>query len=230
MSEVRGATQEIGEGLHAIFDRIGEFFHLFDLSFLVSGTTTFSAIAVLYIRIGGPNFFPFADWVGVFALIIGSYVCGLMSFAIGRAINTIFRRSVLESTLQAALDSHQLASPSLDVYRTAPSDGNWRLYIRLWQDAAQRGAGSLVLRHLMRYWAMAATFDGLGFSFLIWALVSFLTTTRIAHEPVNRSAGTAIGVVFLVLATIAFWQGAKYYKYQVEDIVAALAASKTEVA
>src|SRR5688500_1477710 len=97
MTEESSRVGEVTEGFRTIFERIGEFFHLFDLSFLVSGASTFAALTVFYLRVGGPTVFPFASWVGGLALIIGCYICGLMSFAIGRVINgAAFRRSVLK--------------------------------------------------------------------------------------------------------------------------------------
>lgn len=217
---------EVGEGLRAVFDRIGEFFHLFDLSFLVSGASTFSALAVLYVRLGAPRVFPFAEWVGVFALIIACYICGLMSFAVGRLLNgRWFRRNALSKSLSAAMVGHQIDSVILQGYRRPQSDP-WHLYTRLWQDAAHRAAGSLTLRHLMRYWAMAATFDGLAFSFFVWGVVAILASTGMAEAPLRLSAGVALFVVFVLLGVVALWQGAKYYEYQIEDIVASLAATK----
>ena len=228
MPDDGGASKEIAEGLHSIFERLGEFFHLFDLSFFVSGATTFGALTVLYLRLDLPRAFPFASWVGALALVLACYVCGLMSFSAGRALNgRLFRRRLLETKLPASLAAHGL---TVDGAYYENAAGALSLYERLWQDLTHYRPRSLALSHLSRYWVMAATYDGLGVSFLVWmfvALSSLVWPHAIVTIPRYGSVGAA--VVFLSLAVLAFAQSAKFYHYQVEDIVAALAASRSKL-
>lgn len=49
------ATEEVAQGVRSVFDRIGEFFHLFDLSFFVSGFVLLGAFAFLYIKLQLPR-------------------------------------------------------------------------------------------------------------------------------------------------------------------------------
>jgi hypothetical protein len=229
MPDEKSATAEVGEGLRSIFERVGEFFHLFDLSFLVSGATTFGALAFFYIREGAPQLLPFDSWVQVASLIIVVYVCGLLSFAVGRWINTIwFRRKVLASSLERALVAHDVVSPSVQRYLAMKdNDGLWPLYVRMWAELAHKHSKTVVFHHLSRYWAMAATYDGIGASFLVWAIVSLLSSwSTIVPHSISTCLAWTSAAIFIALAVASFRRGASFFQYQVEDLVAGLAARR----
>src|ERR1700761_4896339 len=136
MPEEKGSGVELATGLQSIFNRVGEFFHIFDLSFFVGGASTFGALACLYIKIGEPLTFPFAPWVGGLALVIASYICGLVAFSAGRAISGLwFRRRILHETLPGALSAHGLSSDeSIAEYTSKEPPRYWWLYIRMWSE------------------------------------------------------------------------------------------------
>lgn len=70
-----------------IIDRIGEIFTVFDFSYIVSGVASFSIICYglwkndLLGSLGGTS-------LNVIAAIIFTYLCGLLSFTIGKAVRT----------------------------------------------------------------------------------------------------------------------------------------------
>jgi len=229
VAEEKGVAQEAAQGLRSIFERIGEFFHLFDLSFFVSGFVLFGALVFLYLKLHLPRAFPFPNWVAVVTLIIGVYVCGLLAFAGGRLLNgKLFRRPVLHRTLIEAIELHDLDSVAVKAYL---GDGSirrvWRLYIRMWAEVAHRQPTSIAYHHLSRYWVMAATYDGVGFALFVWAIA--LITSQFAVVPAPLSPWLAnIGAALLVGAGIlALQRGAAYYEYQVEEVVAELATIKS---
>ena len=86
MPEEKSSVADVALGLRSVFDRIGEFFHIFDLSFFVAGVSLFGAVAFLYNMMQLPQAFPFASWVGALALIVACYICGLVAFAAGREL------------------------------------------------------------------------------------------------------------------------------------------------
>jgi hypothetical protein len=80
----RTPTKELGVGLGAILERIADFFDIFDLSFFVSGATTLAALTFWGWRAGIviPAILP--GWLQIAAFVIGSYVFGLICFAVAR--------------------------------------------------------------------------------------------------------------------------------------------------
>jgi hypothetical protein len=164
---------DIYSGVGSVFERIGDFFHIFDLSFLISGSVAFGSLIFLYFRLGLSRELPLPPWVLVVSVVIGSYVCGLLSFICGRALSYQFpwlRKGKLDKILFAALHDHKLVPSMTEPYLQYSNQGGtsrFRLYVRMWSEIAHKSSG-IFLNHLMRYWAMAATCDGLGFSFISW--------------------------------------------------------------
>lgn len=228
MAEERSLGGEVTSGVRSIFERIGEFFHIFDLSFFVGGAMTFGAFAFIYIKMNYPRQFPFAPWVGVLALIIACYVCGLIAFAIGRELSRlVFRRQMLEIVLERALAAHNLSGEIINSYKEGVGKGLWWLYIRMWSEMAHEKSAPFVQHHLMRYWAMAATYDGVAFSFIVWACVLIAVQfSSVAPEPISNGVGITGAALCICTAVFAFRRGADYYEYQIEDLVAHFAVAR----
>lgn len=232
MADERSASKDLAEGARSILERVGEFFHIFDLTFFVAGTVSLGAAVFLASRTGHFVPHPIEGWFEGIALLVACYTCGLMAFAIGRLINgAMLRRRTLHSTLLPAIRRHGLMSPSVEQYvESGEESGEWRLYIRIWQDIVHERPRSVALSHLSRYWAMAAIYDGLGTAFLAWfGAVALSTCPRIVEHSLGWPRASLLAVVFASLAYAAFRQGAKFFEYQIEDLVAAAAASKATV-
>lgn len=234
MPDEQNSAKDLTTGLISVFDRIGQFFHLFDLSFFVSGVVTFGALVFLYLRRGHALKFPFPDWVGVIAVIVGCYVCGLLAFAAGRMLNGWWRRpkklwkpEKTESALMGAIRMHglKLSMPEPDTEYKAR-----RLYIRMWAEIAQKRPRSVAFNLLQRYWVMAATYDGLGAAFLVWGVVLIVCAcpVYVTHAVVMGSALIGFAIC-LGLSALSFKQGARYYAYQIEELVADFAVVHREV-
>lgn len=110
MSDKKSISDELTSGLGSIFSRVGEFFHIFDLSYIIAGAITFGALAFFYIKIGltFPVWFPFQRWEGIAMIIVACYVCGLVSYAAGRRISDLFRKKTLKNIMDDALIAHGL--------------------------------------------------------------------------------------------------------------------------
>ena len=222
MAEEKSLSNEIAGGLRSIFERVGEFFHIFDLSFFVSGAMTFGAFAYLFLQMKYPCQFPFAPWVGTLAIIVACYVCGLVAFAIGRKLSGhTFRRNKLQRTLPYALEVHNLTNEIIASYTVGKEPPLWWLYIRMWSEIAHEKPPPAIVHHLRRYWVMAATYDGVAFSFIVWALALVVVQFgSIVPEPVDHIVGTTGALLCACAAFFAFHRGASYYEYQIEDVVA----------
>lgn len=227
MSEGRSLTGEVAGGVRSVLDRVGEFFHIFDLSFFVGGAMTFGALAFVYVQMGYPQHFPFAPWVGVLAVVVACYVCGLLAFAVGRELSALTVRSrTLRETMSAALTAHEL-SEVVAIKKYTGDEGPLRLYIRMWSEVIHERSAPAVTHHLMRYWAMSATYDGVAFAFLVWAVaLIFPMFPPAPRRPIDYCAGVAGVLLCLLAARFAFRRGAVYYKYQIEDLVAHFAVSR----
>jgi hypothetical protein len=215
-------TKEIAGGVRGVFDRIGEFFHLFDLSFFVSGTATFAALVYWSLHQGHGRVELFAripTWVWVIVFIIACYICGLLSFAAGRLCAKIWRKG-FQGEIASVIEQHRIAVQDVEDYLDGP-DKPWRLYERLWVDIRESRKHASSFSVLNRYWVMAATYDGIAMSSLIWLL------TLVAAPPLPwNDRGMWLLLLFALASTVvSFIQGHNYFKYQVREIVATLAAS-----
>ena len=190
---------------------------------------TLGALVFLYIKTGIPYYFPFAHWLQVVFFIIGCYVCGLISFSVGRAISTLmFRRETLSKTLLPALHAHKFnIEERMTPYLTGDVNGIWHLYLRMWSEVVHEQTSPVLLHHLLRYWAMSATYDGIAFSFIIWAIVLMIAQFAcFTSKPIEHPIGL-LGTIFcLIISYFAFRQGVNYYKYQISDIVAHFAVKR----
>lgn len=217
------------KGLQAIFSRLADFFHIFDLSFFVSGVTSLGAFLFLYYRLEFTGGYPFPSWTGVIAFLIASYSFGLISFTIGRFINEkiFYRKNVLANTLWNAIDDQHLQGRIIDRFRISKQHNDitiWRLYIRLWQELVDKGTNTLALQHLSRYWAMSATYDGVAASLLAWIIV--ILPLPVFNESLLTPWQIILSSAFFLLASFfCLRQASRYYEYQIEDLVAYLASS-----
>jgi hypothetical protein len=222
VAEETNVTGEFASGMRSIVERVGEFLHVFDLSFFVAGAPTFGALAFVYLEMGKPRVFPFAPWVGGLALILACYVCGMVAFAAGRMINSgcFRRRRTLSESLCEALRGHRLTSEVIAAYlsnQPGEQPDFWWLHQRMQSEVAQVRSAQVVRQHLMRSWAMAATYDGVAFSFLVWAVGVVFTERSIF--------GAVAFVAFLGAACVALKRGAQYYKDQIQVAVAYFAVA-----
>jgi hypothetical protein len=244
-------AKELSSGLGSVFERIGEFFHIFDLSFFVAGVSTFGALVFayaqfVYFRQAMPKVFPLDSWMWAVGSVVASYICGLVSFAGGRLVSeTIFgyflRKRILLRDLLPAIADHDLENhPKLTKYVAAakPKNGGCdaqkeiadrqilsRLYIRMWSEVAHTNDAPLFWHHLTRYWAMTATYDAVAFSLLIWTASLLFVACSIGMDKIEFVPCVAGSVLTFGAAFISFMRGTKYYAYQVEDLVAHFAST-----
>lgn len=235
MPDSPSVAGEAAEGVRSLFSRLGEFFHIFDLSFLVSGVTTLGALLFLHYRLGFSAHFPVSGWITGFGLIMAAYVCGLVSFSAGRALNTKIYRKRRISYLTYALIDQKLQGRFVEHVTEFFQRNNkndqwrlWRLYARLWQQLAEKHPNSAAFRHVHRYWAMAATYDGVAVSLLVWA-IAVAPIPLFGNSFLPLKLALLASAVLIASALLCLWQGAKYYEFQIEDLVAALAVMGSTV-
>ena len=164
--------EEIGKALKSIFDKLSDFFDIFDLSFIVSGVFT---TGIIYYWARARNIaLPAlqANTLTVILVILFCYINGLLSFALGRWIRmglfvriaNILRKNAekgypFDNDLTNILKAHGLDKDTMvNRYMTMEKcRGAWRLYVRFWAELRNDEKYAKSLSLLKRYWVMAAT-------------------------------------------------------------------------
>ncbi len=231
--ESKSGLKGVGEGLKSILERIADFFDIFDLSFLVSGVTSAGAIAfwTWKAQIDTPSI-P-KGWIGGVGLVIGGYVMGLVCFAMGRWIRRGWRKRRAESgffeDFVKVLKGHGLSeTPPFSTYLERKElSGDWCLYVRLWaelRDALQLKSSYSLLR---RYWVMAATYDGLAVALICWFFAVLVCVFGIGGaQAIDPWFGVPAMIGLVVAAAACSREGGRYERYQVEELVATIAAAR----
>lgn len=216
-------TTDSPDGWRLLLGRLGEFFHIFDLSYFVAGVVSVAALAFLITELGHQPMVSIPGWIVVMAVIVACYVCGLLSFTIGRGISErAFRRSILKTTLPNAVAYHNLRGRDGNGPTLAGDEDLRRLYGLYWQELIVRAPGSVAFSHLMRHWAMAATYDGLAAALLGWAVVIGVLEVSGASS-LSRPEAIGLGLFLLGLVVVSLVQGKKHFEVQVEDLAASIA-------
>ena len=132
--------KELGGGLESILQRIADFFDLFDLSFIVSGSVSLAAVCFGYWQSGLPELPLPSGWALAGVWLGGSYVFGLICFALGRWVREEWRWRRFEmgtnhDRFLPILQDHGLegTTPFSEYLRRTPK-GELRLHVRLWAE------------------------------------------------------------------------------------------------
>jgi hypothetical protein len=213
MSDKKSISDELTSGLGSIFSRVGELFHIFDLSYLIAGAITFSAFVFLYLHLGleFPDWFLSSKWAVVAIIIVTCYICGLFAYAAGRFFSeTIYRKKAIRNIMNDALNAHGLND--LELIKYYMNGHHDALYRQMWCEMAHTISDNQSTQHyyqnLIRYWSMSATYDGVAFAFLLWSAVLMYTQNYLWV------------IISLIAGVITFHRAFIYYEYQIRDHVA----------
>ena len=184
--------EEIGKALKTIFDKLSDFFDIFDLSFFVSGIATVVCV-LLWINLRGFELeYDLKGTILVICSILICYISGLISFVterwirmgLGSWIKSKFgknenRYDSFDKNFIRIINAHGLESNQLfkEYLQRTDFRGTWRLYVRLWAEIRQDPKYANSLSFLKRYWVMAATYDGLSITLLITIILTPLLKT-----------------------------------------------------
>lgn len=224
---------ELTDAFKTLVGRIGSFFDLFDLSFFVSGSVNLGAFLFwTYLsKIGMP--FPLEGWLKVLVIILACYVSGLVCFALGRWLRKPKRSSdealLFDNHFTEVLKAHGLADEDTfkEYISRADVRGVRRLYMRLWAEVRQLDELSPSLLVLNRYWVMAATYDGLAMALVSWAIVFALWSGGFGINPaLSMKVGIPVIGTLLLIMYFCLREAQRFARYQVEDLVATVAAQR----
>ncbi len=222
----------LGEAASKIGEKIVDILDVFDLSFFISGAVVMAALLQFF----GPidEALDEIDGAGVFGMVLGSYVLGLVCFAVGRPLRTLVSgwRKVAPDTevFHAALVRQGLGnSPGDPLLRyfghavdvSAPLV-DMSLYTRMWAHVRSFPELQASFSLLNRYWVLSASYDGIAIAALVWILPVLQPVLR---DPGALSAVSAAGwTAAIAVVVFACWHRALEYKrYQIEELVATVA-------
>lgn len=164
-------------GLNKIGEAIGNAFSVFDFSFFVSGTVTLSFIVLDMHYYGYNGILYLEGWKAVAIYILAIYVCGLMSWSVGklmrwailwliwwkkRGINGDFK------TQFEKIESCYIVNPTETGNKT-----NDVKYSEMWIEIEKEDNLARKLNSLNKMWVMVALYEGLAFSWIVGLLVYF---------------------------------------------------------
>lgn len=224
--------EELVKELKPVFQKIADFFDLFDLSFMVSGVATSSAIVfyLMYSRtIDLTKYISSINGFMVFILVVVVYIIGLVSWSFGKIFHKWKRGKIYGDVYNQFLLNNASGSKLLGAYlgKVAQKDDKYdeeslkksmeKLYGMLWVKIrdSQKVPDSFSL--LKRYWVQTATFEGLIFSAFVWLVLILLLTFYCSLIP------TLIGLFFAVLCIISGFvvmrEAGNYREYQLSELV-----------
>lgn len=229
--------KEIGKAFNSLFRKVGDFFDIFDLSFLVSGLFLVFSIFIWTSLIGFIIPIDFEQTPHIIVLILACYVTGLVCFVIGRWFRKIIFKvashflSIEEkyAFFLTLLKAHQLDKlVSFKEYLTENNFQPKRLYVKLWAKVRHNEKLEPSFSLLRRYWVMTATYDGLTTVALVWIGIMLDLTF---NHPEIQFISTAFGLFLIgVIIVIVFGcsiEANRYERNQMEEIVATIASVQT---
>lgn len=227
------------ETFKSIIDKISEGLNFFDFSFFISGFVTY--VTLLYFF--GEMFCKTIEYTtvtGVLASIVLSYICGIISFSMGKWIRTkiqwlfhwkwlgdwrdrdfdeIFKES--QENFIAFSDLCEEFGATLNtpvLYNDAGNVMNFNKfsYSAMWIEIRKLDEKGVYYRPLYRQWVMQAICEGLAFSFLLIFMLSIFVLFFV-------EVWVYLYVCSLILAFIAFcascYEGRRYAENQIKEVI-----------
>lgn len=167
----------------------------------------------------------------ILVVVFAFYISGLACFAVGRWVRTEILKQQYQHQFDRhflqVLEAHGLANlePFKEYLDRTIHRGIWRLYVRLWAEARQCPALAPSLSLLKRYWVMAATYDGLALATIIWIAVFFNWCLGYGlSEKLDWKVGAIVILLLAFTSKSCMREAGRYVNYQVEELVASIAA------
>ena len=219
---------ELAGALNVVIAKVGDFVDIFDLSFFVAGAVCLAALA--FGNAHGHFVEPsaFGETYNPLMFLVACYVMGLICFAFGRMLRPK-RGTQFAADFRVAVERHGLGARYQSYLTERPGD-HMLLYNRMW--AMMRQIPSLQPSFVLvrRYWSMAATYDGLVASLIVWWF-AFLHWTLDLRRPTRRCFFRALPLGLLLLAVyLCRREAGRLTHFQMEELVASIAFHEAEPA
>lgn len=232
--------EEFVKVLKPLFEKLSDFFDIFDLSFFVSG---FSTALVIYVWGTHRDILPDITLkeVSILYVVLICYIFGIINFAFGRLLRmfvsmfgkignkfkvlNLVRYNKSDELIKRIISAHGLDDQPIIVEylnRQQTYRGVWRFYVRLWARIRREEDLSNSFKLLKRYWVMAATYDGLSTTCFITCILSLDATYGYFGDPIfnNTRYGIVLAIIFFSLIWICKIEAKRYTDYQMEELIA----------
>lgn len=162
-------------GIDKIINILGNALSVFDFSFFISGAMTLGFLLLDLYYYGHSGFFKVSGWMAVFIYILAIYVCGLMSWSIGKMMRWCILKLIWWKKGGIHGDFIVLFDKTMKNYvvdrKISDDSSRDTLYSEMWVGIEKYPAKASKLNYLNKMWVMVALFEGLSFSWLVGLLV-----------------------------------------------------------
>lgn len=212
--------------------------NFFDFSFFISGFATFFTLMFFMENLFDKTY-DYKSIYGILAAIILIYVCGVVSFSMGKIIRTLIRKylekarwnwlkvksfdELFEEGQKWALENKKKTMPGATTNdlpgQLSFSDQKGMAYSAMWIEIRRKDERGTYYKPLYRQWVMQAVCEGLMFSFLLIILFSFVAI----YINTKGHSSYHLYIASSILAIIGIWgccrEAQRYAENQIKEVV-----------
>lgn len=212
--------------------------NFFDFSFFISGFATFFTLMFFMEELFDKTY-EYKSVYGILAAIILIYVCGVVSFSMGKIIRTLIRKylekarwnwlkvksfdELFEEGQKWALENKKKTMPGATTNdlpgQLSFSDQKGMAYSAMWIEIRRKDERGTYYKPLYRQWVMQAVCEGLMFSFLLIILFSFVAI----YINTKGHSSYHLYIASSILAIIGIWgccrEAQRYAENQIKEVV-----------
>lgn len=212
--------------------------NFFDFSFFISGFATFFTLMFFMEELFAKTY-EYKSVYGVLAAIILIYVCGVVSFSMGKIIRTLIRKylekarwnwlkvksfdELFEEGQKWALENKKKTMPGATTNdlsgQLSFSDQKGMAYSAMWIEIRRKDERGTYYKPLYRQWVMQAVCEGLMFSFLLIILLSVVAI----YINTKEHSSYHLYIASSILAIFGIWgccrEAQRYAENQVKEVI-----------
>ena len=218
-------------GIEKFTEPLGKALSVFDFSFFISGAATMGGIALDMHYYGHDGPYAIGGWLGPALLIIATYICGLMSWSIGKTIRWWILRLVLCEKDPVNADFERIYQESQYVlgnkkpHEAENTDVSMKHnidYTSMWIVLEKNEKAAPRMTYMNKMWVMTAVFEGLITSWIVglmvyldgWLIGGWIKTECIIYNIIP---------IFILLAFVyvSFVRATEYARGLIREVIAA---------
>ena len=212
--------------------------NFFDFSFFISGFATFFTLMFFMEELFAKTY-EYKSVYGVLAAIILIYVCGVVSFSMGKIIRPLIRKylekarwnwlkvksfdELFEEGQKWALENKKKTMPGATTNdlpgQLSFSDQKGMAYSAMWIEIRSKDERGTYYQPHYRQWVMQAVCEGLMFSFLLIILLSVVAI----YINTKEHSSCHLYIASSILAIIGIWgccrEAQRYAENQIKEVV-----------
>lgn len=220
----------------SMIDKISEGLNFFDFSFFVSGFVTYVTLLYFFDEMFCKTI-EYTTVTGILASIVLSYVCGIVSFSLGKwmrlGVLWLFHwkwlgdwkdksfDELFDEGVNWALENKRRITPDSSVSslsgQLAMSEYKAIAYSAMWIEIRKLDEKGIYYKPLYRQWVMQAICEGLVFSFFLIFILSVVALILIKKE------STSLYICSSIFSFMAFaascHEARRYAENQIKEVI-----------